>query len=96
MTAADLATAADVERVMTALADLDAKLDLVLASLPSQWISLREAAKRMGCDPRTISAMLSRGELVGRRAGRRILIDATSIRPPSRESVAALAREARG
>ncbi len=95
MTAADLATAADIERVLAGQDALDAKLDRVLASLPSQWLSLTEAAERMGCDPRTVTAAIVRGEVVGRRVGRRWLVDAASLRPADASAVAAMAAEAR-
>jgi excisionase family DNA binding protein len=68
----------------------------VLASLPSQWISLKDAAERMGCDPRTVTSMIERNEIIGRRAGRRVLVDASSLRPKSREEISTLAAAARG
>ncbi len=95
MTGADLATAADVERVLARQDALEAKLDRVLAALPTSWLSLTAAAERMGVDPRTITAAISRGEVVGRRVGRRWVVDANSIRPASAAAVAAMARGAR-
>jgi excisionase family DNA binding protein len=95
MTAAELATVDHVAALERKLVDLDAKLDRVLASLPSQWISLADAAERMGCDPRTITAAIVRGEIVGRRVGRRWLVDAASLRPAAAEQVSRFAREAR-
>jgi excisionase family DNA binding protein len=67
----------------------------VLAALPSQFVSLAEAAKALGVDARTVTAMCSRGELTFRMAGRRRLVDASSMRPPTREQVAAEARAVR-
>jgi len=72
-----------------------ALLERIAAALPSTWISLREAAERLGCDPRTVTSMAARGEIVTRRAGRRVLVDASSLRPADPAAVAALAREAR-
>jgi predicted DNA-binding protein (UPF0251 family) len=36
-------------------------IELMAARLPSTWLSLREAAKRMGVDPRTVAALLPKG-----------------------------------
>jgi hypothetical protein len=92
---ADLATASDIERVLARQDAIEAKLDRVLAALPSQWLSLKKAAGLMGCDPRTVVAMGERGDIVTRKAGRRVLIDAASLRPTNPADVAAAAREAR-
>jgi hypothetical protein len=70
-------------------------IESMASRLPSQWLSLREASERMGVDPRTCVAMSERGEIVTRRAGRRVLVDAASLRPADPSTVARLAREAR-
>jgi excisionase family DNA binding protein len=62
---------------------------------PAQWLSVDETAKRLACSTQTVVAMVHRGELVHRRAGRRLLIAAASLRPADRSTVARLAREAR-
>ena len=61
----------------------------------SQRVRRLLAAKALGIDSRTILAMAARGEIITRRAGRRVLVDAASLRPPSREQIAELARAAR-
>ncbi len=63
---------------------------------PAQWLSVDEAAKRLGCSTQTVTAMCARGELTHRRAGRRLLIDGNSLRPVSPDDIATLARTARG
>lgn len=95
MTAADLATAGDVQALALELRGLRAELAALAARLPSTWLPLAEAAERLGVDPRTVVAMGARGELVTRRAGRRVLVDATSLQPRSDLEVARAAREAR-
>jgi hypothetical protein len=73
-----------------------AELAEMRASLPPRFVSLKEAAEVLGVDPRTVSAMAARNEVVTRRCGRRIVVDAVSLRPTDPASVARLAREARG
>lgn len=95
MTGSELATTADVAQVLAELAAVRAELAAMAARLPSTWVSLTEAAERMGVDPRTIAAMAKRGELVTRKAGRRIVVDASSMRPRDAGEIAELARKAR-
>ena len=80
--------------VLEELRQVRAELAEVRAALPSTWLSLREAAERLGCAPRTVVAMSERGEVVARRCGRRIVVDTASLRPPSAAEVGRLAREA--
>ena len=89
------AMAAALAPVLEELQALRAEVTEVRACLPPRFVSLKDAAKALGIDSRTILAMAARGEIVTRRAGRRILIDAASLRPPSREQIADLARAAR-
>jgi len=96
MTAADLATTADIDRVLARQDALDAKLDRVLAALPPPYVSQQQAAETMGVDVQTVASMCLRGDLVYRMAGRRRLVLASSLRPVDRETVAALAASARG
>jgi hypothetical protein len=97
VTGAELATSADVAELLVELRAVRAEVAALSARLPSAqpWISLRAAAERLGVDPRTITAMGERGELVTRRAGRRVLVDAASLRPTARATVQALADAAR-
>jgi excisionase family DNA binding protein len=81
--------------VLAELRAVRAELAEIRAVLPPRFVSLKEAAELMGVDPRTIVSMGERGECRTRRAGRRVLVDAASLRPPSREQVAELARTAR-
>ncbi len=95
MTGADLATTADLERVLAELRELRAELAAMAARLPTTWVSLTEAAEQMGVDPRTVRAMGERGEIVTRKAGRRSLVDLASLRPTDKGEIAELARKAR-
>lgn len=81
--------------VLDELRAVRAELTEVRACLPPRFVSLKETASAIGVDPRTLMAMAERGEIVVRRAGRRVLVDAASLRPPSREQIAELARSAR-
>jgi len=81
--------------VLAELRAFRAELAEVRASLPPRFVSLKEAARALSVDPQTVRAMCDRRELVYRRAGRRVLVDAGSLRPPSREQIAELARSAR-
>lgn len=64
--------------------------------MPPQMVPLREAAQRMGVDPRTVQAAGERGDVKIKRVGRRILVDANSLRPVTDDDVARMAAEARG
>lgn len=81
--------------VVTQLRAVRSELAEVRASLPPRFVSLKEAARALGCDPRTVAAMGERGEIITRRAGRRVLVDAASLRPTNRATVAERARSAR-
>ena len=96
MSPAELATTDHVTAVLVKMEALDAKLSRVLAALPPRFISLKEAAGALSVDVQTVRAMCDRGELVWRRCGRRIVVDASSLRPADPADVARLAREARG
>lgn len=61
-----------------------------------QYLSVEQAAERLGVSSQTVLCMAHRGDLVSRRAGRRILIDPASLRAPTRDDVAAGAIKARG
>jgi excisionase family DNA binding protein len=78
--------------VVTELRELRATVE---ALRPPQFISVDEAAKRLDVSTQTITAMCKRGELVHRRAGRRLLISAASLKTPDPATVARLAAEAR-
>ena len=91
--AAEISTA--LAPVLVELRAARAELAEIRAVLPPRFVSLKEASERMGVDPRTCVAMSERGEIVTRRAGRRVLVDAASLRPADPSTVARLAREAR-
>lgn len=74
---------------------IDRLTALVEELRPAQWLSVDETARRLSCSAQTVTAMAKRGELVHRRAGRRLLVSAESIRPTDPATVARLAREAR-
>ena len=81
--------------VLTELRAVRSELAEVRASLPPRFVSMKEAARALGCDPRTVAAMGERGEIITRRGGRRVLVDAASLRPTNRATVTELARAAR-
>jgi hypothetical protein len=58
-------------------------------------ISLADAVRALSVDVQTARAMCDRHELVWRRCGRRIVVDAASLRPADPAAVATLARIAR-
>jgi hypothetical protein len=87
-----LATSADIATVLAEIRQIRAEMVALSARLPSTWLSLKDAAERMGVDPRTVVAMGARGNIVTRKAGRRVLIDAASLRPTNPADVAAEAR----
>jgi len=92
---ADIATTADIATVLAELAAVRSELAEVRASLPPRMISLAKAAEALAVDVQTARAMCDRHELVWRKCGRRIVVDAASLRPVRRETVAALAMGAR-
>lgn len=95
MTAADLATADHVAAVLAEVRSLRAVVESLAARLPSSWLSLRDAAGVLGVDPRTVVAMIGRGDIIGRHAGRRWLVDGSSLRPADPAQIATMARSAR-
>ena len=68
----DLATAADIAQVRADVAAVLQRLDRIEQALPPRMVSMRVAAEALGVDVQTVGNMLDRGDLVGRRAGRRI------------------------
>lgn len=92
----DAALAAVVREAQAPLIAEIRELRTIVESLqPPQFVSVDEAARRLGCSTQTVAAMVKRGELAHRRAGRRLLIDASALRPADPATVARLAREAR-
>jgi excisionase family DNA binding protein len=75
---------------------IDRLTALVEELRPAQWLSVDKTAKCLACSTQTVTAMCARGELQHRRAGRRLLIAAASLRPAAPATVNRLAREARG
>ena len=82
--------------VLDEIRTLRAELAEVRASLPPRMLSVAEAAEAMGVSTQTITAMGRRGDIVVRRAGRRVLVDAGSLRPADPARVVELACAARG
>jgi len=66
----------------------------VLASLPPAYVSQQQAAERMGVSVQTVRAMCDRHEVIWRRCGRRIVVDAASLRPVDGAVVDLAARRA--
>jgi excisionase family DNA binding protein len=44
-----------------------------------RWLTLREAAERLGCTPDAVRMRISRGRLDHRRQGRRLYVSAASV-----------------
>jgi len=74
---------------------IDRLTALVEELRPAQWLSVDETAKRLSCSTQTVTTMCARGELTHRRAGRRLLIDSSSLKATDPADVARLSREAR-
>ena len=72
-----------------------AELAAVRECLPPRMLSLADAAHALGVDTQTTRAMCDRHELTWRRCGRRIVVDAGSLRPTDPAQIAMLARAAR-
>jgi excisionase family DNA binding protein len=81
--------------VVTELRELRATVERLAQSTPAQFLSVAEAAKRTGLCEWTIRRMAKAQELVSRRAGRRLLIDSSSLKATDPATVNRLAREAR-
>lgn len=75
-----VATSEDVAAILGELRAVRAELAEVRDSLPPRFVSMAEAAKALAVDVQTIAAMLDRGDLQGRRAGRRRRVDVASLR----------------
>jgi hypothetical protein len=97
VTAADLATAADVAALDVKLDRLTMLVESLAARLPDQWLPVKVAAdeEHCNCDPRTLVSAGERGEITIKRVGRRVLVLASSLRPKPAAEIAALARSAR-
>ena len=61
------------ERVAAELAHLDARDDR------PRWLTLEQAAERLGCSPAAVRMRASRGRLETRRHGRRLYVSASSV-----------------
>jgi excisionase family DNA binding protein len=61
------------ERVADELARLDAARD------KPRWLTLEQAAERLGCTPAAVRMRASRGRLQTRRHGRRVYVSAASV-----------------
>jgi excisionase family DNA binding protein len=59
----------------------------VTAAIPPPYVPIAEACRILGCCRSTVDGMIERGELVVKRAGRRVLVDVASLRVPSAEQV---------
>jgi hypothetical protein len=64
------------ERVAAELARLDAHRDDL------RWLTLGQAAERLGCSAEAVRMRASRGRLETRRHGRRLYVSASSVAEP--------------
>ena len=70
-------------------------LGRLAAAAPPRFVSVDEAAQMLGICKWSVRKQAAAGVLVSRRAGRRLLISADSIRPTDPSEIARLSREAR-
>ncbi len=96
MTGAEIATTADTGAILAELRNLRATVEELRMQMPIAWISLAEAKQRLGIrDDRTVVAAIDRGEIRGKKLGRKWLIDPSSLRHVSNDEVVRMAAEAR-
>lgn len=81
--------------LVAAIRELRAEVAALRSVSPPQWLSQIRAAELLGCSVQTVAAMGRRGEVVTRHAGRRVLVDAASLRGQGENEIARLARQAR-
>jgi excisionase family DNA binding protein len=96
MTLDDSLRAAVAEAVAPLARELRQIRERLDKSLPPPFGSRAEAARALGCCLTTIDRLVAEGEVGYKRVGRRVLIDLTTLRPPSAEEVAAAKWTARG
>jgi excisionase family DNA binding protein len=65
------------------------------ASSPVTFITMDEAAERLGISLSTVRRRIRAGEIPARKIGRNVRVDVKALRPLSEDEVARLAREAR-
>ncbi len=75
MTAADIATTADIARVLSALAELRAEVAALRASQTPRLVSPAEAARALGISIATCRRRIADQTLPSRHLGRRVLVD---------------------
>jgi excisionase family DNA binding protein len=66
---------------------VQARVEQTLAERERQgrvWLTLTEAAERLGCTPDAVRMRINRGRLEHRRQGRRLYVSAASIDLPER------------
>jgi excisionase family DNA binding protein len=83
-------------RVEATNRELLERLERIEARLPLDLVPTEEYQRRTGLSRSSIARAIKSGELPVVRVGRRVLIDAGAVRPVTPETVARLAREARG
>ena len=87
---------AAVQPLAEELRELRGQIAALQAASPSRYVNLVQAAELLGISTQTARAMCERGDLRYRRAGRRILVEAGSLRVRSPGEIVVLARAARG
>ena len=76
------------------LEQVRAELVALRRSLPPQFVTQKEAAKRMACSVKKVSRRVKSGEWSSRRDGGRVLVDMSALHPVTDAEVAQLARQA--
>jgi excisionase family DNA binding protein len=73
--------------VSRSMAELERKIDSLRRSLPPQLGSVADAAKSLGCSPRTVWRQIRAGKLAYRKVGRKTVVDLASLHPLSDDDV---------
>lgn len=73
---------------------LTAEVERLRRALPAQLVSVTEAARVLGLDPRTIRRRVQEGAIPARRVGRKLLVDLAAVQhEPTDEEVARAGRD---
>jgi excisionase family DNA binding protein len=68
--------------VARALGGIREEIAALRRTLPPQLGSVADAAKSLGCSPRTVWRLIREGKLPHRKVGRKTVVDLASLHPP--------------